>query len=285
MNNLRKILLTSINLIGQAIPKRLQRWIADSPGILRFFQIISNKASVEISTPEGSRLVLNPLFHSNLIHSDSLCDYEPDIRKTILKFTKPGMVAYDIGANVGIFSFLFASIVGKDGVVYSFEPEENNYTCFESSLEKQEKKNILLDKRAVGRTRSTEKFDRRGGAFSGRLIGNGTYDITNNIKIVETVSIDYVVEKEGYRVPDILKIDVEGNEGMVLEGMKNILETYSPIMIIELHTHLGESTEQVTSLLSYYGYTIYDVKDVLSKNGLSEAASNVSKEKHIVAVK
>ena len=190
-----------------------------------------------------------------------------------------------IGANVGVFSFLFASIVGEEGIVYSFEPEENNYTCFEKSLEKHNKKNIVLDKRAVGSTKSTQKFDRRGGAFSGRLIGNGLYNTTGNIRIVETVSIDHVVKEEGYRLPDILKIDVEGNEGMVLEGMKNILETYSPIVICELHAHLGESTDRVTNLLSSYRYNISNVESALTAIGLSETASDARMERHIIAVK
>ncbi|MRS02975.1 FkbM family methyltransferase [bacterium] len=285
MNSLRRILLTSINRFGQAIPKSLQRRIADFPGILKVFEKLSNSDLMEIPTPEGCSLVMNPLLHYSLVRSGGLSDYEPDMRKTILKFTRPGMVAYDIGANVGVFSFLFASIVGEDGMVYSFEPEENNYTCFEKSLEKHNKKNIVLDKRAVGRTKSTERFDRRGGAFSGRLIGNGLYDTTDNIKIVETVSIDYVVNEERYRVPDILKIDVEGNEGMVLEGMRNILETCHPIIICELHTHLGESTDQVTNLLTSYGYTISNIKDALTEDGISETVSNRPVERHIIAVK
>ena len=285
MNRLRKILLTSINRVGQAIPKRLQRRIADSPGALKFFEKLSHNDLIEVTAPEGGSIFINPLFHSNLVHSGELSKYEPEIRKAILKFSKPGMVAYDIGANVGIFSFLFASIVGEDGMVYSFEPEEINYTCFAKSLEKHDQKNIVLDKRAVGRRKSTESFDRRGGAFSGRLVGNGLYKTTGNITTVDTVSIDYVVKEEGYRVPDILKIDVEGNEYMVLEGMKNILETCGPIVICELHTHLGESAGQVTDLLSCCGYTISDVKNALTENSTGKTTSKAAVERHIIAVK
>lgn len=271
--------------MGQAIPKRLQRRIADFPGALKLFEKLSHNDLIEIIPPEGGSIAINPLFHSNLIHSGGLSEYEPEIRKAILKFTKPGMVAYDIGANVGVFSFLFASIVGKDGMVYSFEPEEINYSCFAKSLEKYDQKNIVLDKRAVGRKKSTECFDRRGGAFSGRLVGNGLYKTTGNIKTVETVSIDYVVYEEGYRIPDILKIDVEGNEYMVLDGMKNILEAYSPIVICELHTHLGESASQVTGLLSCSGYTVSNVKDVLTENSTGKTASKAAMGRHIIAVK
>jgi len=117
MQGLRNLLLSAINRVGQAIPKRFQRRIAYFPGILAVFEYLSSYDLVEISTPEGGTIVINPLFHSNLTHSCDLGGYEPEIRKIIWKFTKPGMVAYDIGANVGVFSFLFASIVGEDGMV------------------------------------------------------------------------------------------------------------------------------------------------------------------------
>lgn len=284
VNILRKIFLTSINRIGRAIPKKFQRLVADYPGLLNLFEKLSKNELIEVLTSEEDCLVINPLFHSSLIQSGKLDGYEPEIRQAILKFTKPGMVAYDIGANVGVFSFLFASIVGDNGIVYSFEPEENNYTCFRKSLEKNGKKNIILDKRAVGKTRGLEIFDRRGGAFSGRLVGKGLYEITGNVRNVETINIDHVVENEGYRVPDILKIDVEGNEGMVIEGMKNILEKHSPILICELHSHLGESTDSVTGLLSSYGYAVFDIKDALSENNLNKT-TKFSIESHIVAIK
>jgi len=195
------------------------------------------------------------------------------------------MVAYDIGANVGIFSFLFASLVGDGGIVYAFEPESNNYTCLSKSLTINKYKNIILDNRAVGKSKSKGKFDRRGGAFSGRLIGDAIYNTTENIEIVETVNIDYLVDEGGYRVPDILKIDVEGNEGMVLEGMKTVLNSYSPIIICELHTHLGESSDKVINLLSSYGYTISNLIDVINENDLNSTNSNILTERHIVAFK
>lgn len=285
MNRLRNLLLTSINRIGRLIPKRLQRSIADSRFFLKIFENLSRGDLMTISTPEGGGLLINPLFHSNLIQSGGLIGYEPEIRKILMKYTKPGMVAYDIGANVGVFSFLFSSVVGHNGIVYAFEPEEINYQCFEKSLSQHENKNIILDKRAVGKAKSMEEFDRRGGAFSGRLIGHGHYQTTTNIKLVETISIDEVVYQEGYRTPDIMKIDVEGNEGMVLEGMQKLLNKHHPIIICELHTHLGESSDQVIGLLSSYGYTISNINNALADNKLTNLAPEELVGTHIIAMK
>ena len=278
MGSLRSLLFSSANRLGHALPKGLQRRIADFPGVLRLLEKLSSRQLEQIATPEGGRLAINPLFHSYLSRA-GLVDHEPEIRNAILRLTRPGMVAYDIGANVGVFSFLFASLVGDEGIVYAFEPERNNYHCFRKSLQINQSKNIVLDTRAVGRAKSTEKFDRRGGAFSGRLVGDAHYEATDNVEIVETVSIDHLVASEGYRPPDILKIDVEGNERLVLEGMANLFQTSSPIIICELHTHLGDPSQRVIELLQGYGYKITDIGGALAD------PKEVAKELHVIARK
>ncbi len=276
---------TIINRIGNMLPKKIQRYIADSPGILKCFEKLSKNNSMEFITPEGDVLVMNSLFHYSMIQSGNLSDYEPEVRNAIVKLTKPGMVAYDVGANIGVFSFLFASIVGENGIVYSFEPEENNYSCFEKSLEKYNKKNIVLNKTAVGKSIGTAKFDRLGGAFSGRIIADGSYAVTKNIKKVETINIDYLVQKKEYRIPDIIKIDVEGNENLVLQGMTNVLKEYSPIIICELHGHLGDSVESLLGLLTSFGYTISNIKDTFNDNHVNTELSNTHIGRHIIARK
>ena len=148
----KTIFLSIINRIGRIIPKRVQRFIADSPGALKLFEKLSSGEFTKVKTPEGYQLVLNPLMHSNLIRSGNLLHYEPEIRKAIQKFTKPGMTAYDVGANVGIFSFLFASIVTEDGQVFAFEPEKNNTICLERSIQINSIDNLTLDNRAVGKS-------------------------------------------------------------------------------------------------------------------------------------
>ena len=286
MISIRNLFLAIINRLGHAIPKKIQRRIADYPGVLLFFERLSQGGQVEIKTPEGHSLVINQLFHSSIIETGDLSGYEPEIRKSILKLTKPGMVAYDIGANIGIFSFLFSSIVGNDGIVYAFEPEKNNYICFQKSLELNKCKNIHFDKRAIGNTKGVGQFDRRGGAFSGRLVGeSATYNPTNNIQQIDIINIDQLVKNEGFRLPDIMKIDVEGNEAMVLEGMKNVLSEHNPIIICELHTHLGEPSEYVLNMLSEFGYSFSSTTAVLENKSGAENQADMSRERHIVAVK
>lgn len=284
---LKAALLSYVNRIGRRFPKRIQRFIVDFPGVLKLLERFSKDQSSQIASPEGARLFINPLFHSNLASFGNLNEYEIEIRRAITALTKPGMVAYDVGANIGVFSFLFASIVGNNGMVYAFEPEENNYLCLKRSIEDNGAVNIVLDKRAVGRKTGVELFDRRGGAFSGRLVsGSTSYQATQNIVKVETVCIDDLIEKGGYRPPQIMKIDVEGNEGMVLEGMRRTLATHHPIIVCELHAHLGESPKHVQRLLSERGYRFLTIESALrGPHDATHALQDISTEHHVVAIR
>ena len=209
-------------------------------------------------TPEGYQLAYNPLLHANLLSTDGLAGYEPVLRSAIQRWTRPGMVAYDIGANVGVFSLLFHAIVrAGNGMVYAFEPEPNNIACLERTLALNDCPGLILCRQAVSNTAGSAPFDRRGGAFSGRLVGQTqNYTPTRNLALVETTSVDACVFELGFRPPDIVKIDVEGNEGLVLEGMTGVMEKFHPILICEVHTHLGDHAQGIPELLSRHDYAV-----------------------------
>ena len=269
-------LLSFINRIGAIMPSRMRRAIADFPGVMQLLSKFSTSAIEEITSPEGYSIFISPLFHSNLTDNGGLVNYEPSMRQAITRLTKPGFTAYDIGANVGVFSFLFLSLVGSRGYVYGFEPEVNNTKFLSRSIKQAGATNITLDTRAVGDTSGEAEFDRRGGAFSGRLVGgHSSYEPTKNVTKVVTTSLDELVFDQGYPGPDIIKIDVEGNEGLVLSGMKKILRESPPIIICEMHSHLGDSVEAVEELLRANDFRLYDIKLFLSasQGELKEATS------------
>ena len=58
-------------------------------------------------------------------------EYEPETTKLVEKLVKPGDIAIDIGANLGVISMLLSKCVGENGKVYSFEPtrEGFKYLC------------------------------------------------------------------------------------------------------------------------------------------------------------
>jgi FkbM family methyltransferase len=285
VNRVLNHLFRFTNALARRLPPTLRRRIADFPGVLVALARLARNRFETIVSPEGIQLSIYPLYHANLMETGSLEGYEPDMRQAIRVLTKPGMVAYDLGANVGVFSILFASLVQSRGLVYAFEPEPNNYTCLRRTIEQNGLGNIVLDTRAVGRESERGVFDRRGGAFSGRLLGkDAKYEASTNLQTVETVSIDALIADEGYRPPAIMKIDIEGNEGLALEGMQRTLRDYSPVLIIELHWHLGDPIERVSELLARNGYGWRPMSDVVRDGLLSPGdIASTPPVRHMVA--
>ena len=53
--------------------------------------------------------------------------WEPYETSLLLSMLRPGDVFVDVGANIGYFSVLAASVVGDDGAVFAFEPDPDNF--------------------------------------------------------------------------------------------------------------------------------------------------------------
>jgi FkbM family methyltransferase len=260
----KRRLLGAANRLGSRLPRPLLRLVADFPGVLPLFERLSRGTAVAVATPEGVPLFVNPLFHANLLRGGDVTGYEPDMRAAIARLTRPGMTAFDIGANVGVFAVQFAALVGERGRVWAFEPEPNNLACLERTARDARLRHLTVDRRAVSAGAGHSPFDRRGGAFSGRLAAGDAYARTQNTIEVGTVGIDEAVERGELPPPDILKIDVEGNEGLVLRGMARTLRRHGPIVICELHGHLGDAVDAAVAPLRDAGYEIAGLQDVVA---------------------
>ncbi len=284
----KSMLVRTVCLINKMahsfIPHGVLRAVADFPGVLRFNELTFGRVQVGVTTPEGQTIKMNPLFHGHLSSTEKLLNYEPEVRKTMVKLVKPGMTAYDIGANIGVFTFLMSSLVGNSGKVYAFEPEINNYRHLSDSVKANKAGNIVALQIAAGESSKESSFDRRGGSFSGRIIDSDTkYKVTRNIASVTTKSVDDIVADGIAKPPDFIKIDVEGYEGKVLLGMKNVLMNFSPIILCEVHAHLSDPAVVVHEALSSAGYSIYELEGFL--NGSLFRLETLENVPRIIAVK
>ena len=151
--------------------------------------------------------------------------FEREIFESLLK---PGIRVVDIGANLGYYTLIAARIVGPEGRVYAFEPEEENFNLLTLAVEKSGYKNIRLLKKAV-----TERSGRGTLFFSEEHRGDHRiFDNGENRKrvAIETASLDEAVAHEGKI--DVIKIDIEGAEPEALGGMKKILADNKDIKIM-----------------------------------------------------
>ena len=170
---------------------------------------------------------------------------------------KPGNVVWDVGANMGLFSFAAAGLAGPGGRVYCFEPD----AVLVGLLRRSAQLNpgaapVEVIPCAVSDEVSLARFNiAQRSRASNFLEGFGATQ-TGGIRETQTVpavSLDWMAER--IPPPDVLKVDVEGAESSVFRGAARMLASKRPKLIFESHR---EHCEELSSQLLKLGYTLYD---------------------------
>jgi len=160
---------------------------------------------------------------------------EPPVQEVLAELLKPGMVFFDIGANIGFFTIIAAHLVGTNGSVFSFEPEPQNAEAVRHNVSINNFNQVQVIQKAVSSTTGRERFllsEFSGG--SALESGSPPPDLVGEIE-VDVVAIDDLIQKKGgIPSPDVVKIDVEGVEIDVLQGMKDTIKDFHPAIIYEI---------------------------------------------------
>ncbi|MDO8265286.1 MAG: FkbM family methyltransferase [Candidatus Parcubacteria bacterium] len=177
-------------------------------------------------------------------------------------FIKTGMTIVDIGANLGYYSLIAAELTGNEGKILAFEPEPENFSLLLKNIEANGYKNIKAFNLAVSdRSGKTNLFVCEESTGSHKI-----YDSGENRKsiAVSSVSIDDFLGKTSKI--DIIKIDVEGAEPYVFQGMKGVIEANPKLIIIcefwpyALKT-AGFNPKDFLATLANYGFIIYLINE------------------------
>jgi FkbM family methyltransferase len=144
--------------------------------------------------------------------------WEPRTTEYVKANLKKGQTFVDIGANVGYYSILASKLGAK---VIAFEPSLNNRELLEKNI-KDNDCDVQVFSQALsnGNGSAILYTDTTPGQYS--LIGSGKGEA------VETIKYDDL----NLPIGDFYKIDTEGNERQILEGMQSVLTTDKPITLI-----------------------------------------------------
>ena len=174
-------------------------------------------------------------------------------------FVKPSSVAWDIGANVGLFSFAAAAHSGVGGSVLAIEPDLFLVDLLRRSTAVQLQSNAKVEclPVAVSDVLGIAEFNiaqqGRASNFLSSAAGRDTAGGVRSTIQVVTVTLDWLLTRRP--PPQVVKIDVEGAEAAVLKGAQKLLSDIRPILLCEV----GESARKtVTELLKSQRYAIYD---------------------------
>ena len=185
--------------------------------------------------------------------------YDPNLIVTVNTLLHKGGTFIDVGANMGYFSLLASKVVGEDGRILAIEPSSRDFTRLVDNVNINHLSNINPYRLAISDKKGTTKLsvaceERSSLNTLGTSFGfKGIEKVA--IEDVETDTIDAIVEKEGIKSVDVLKIDIEGSEMVALQGAKNTIEKYRPVIL--LGTNEGA--------LSACGVDIKDLKALLKE--------------------
>lgn len=192
---------------------------------------------------------------------------------------------YDIGANFGEFTMFFAKTTGPKGQVVAFDPIRQNCEAIIDNLSLNDLRNVRVIQIGVGGRKESKSFvfdpDATQLASSNESIKKAVRKRSNVVEMTfEIDSLDAIISSRELPFPDFVKIDVEGMEAEVLEGMHNCLNARKPELFIEVHGLNIEANGKNSALDSLKN--IQTLFDILSSHGYSvfhvESHSTIQKD-------
>ena len=191
--------------------------------------------------------------------------YEPNQTEIVKKYVHEGDIVIDIGAHVGYYTLLMAQLVGKNGKVYSFEPDPVNFQLLKKSVEINGFENVVLIQKAVSNiTDKVKLFLGDNDSAINRIYDAKLGDAKESID-VESIRIDEYF-KENDELVNFIKIDSEGSEVKIINGMKQFLSRNQElVMMTEFFPFLikksGDEPNQYLKSLEKSGFSLYNILD------------------------
>lgn len=247
--------------------------IGKIPGLVRLYESLH-----ELARPR--RGIVPVRCHGKTLFVDAadtgfipylICDgvYEPYETELFQQLIQPGMVVVDVGANVGYYTLLAADRVGPTGRVYAFEPDPDNYALLVRNVAHNRCTNVVTVPRALDSGSGVRALF-LGSHNLGRhsFASDNVPDVGGRVD-VNTIGLDEFFatmadQGDGSRV-GLIKIDVEGAEGLVLAGARETLVRNDTAVLLEFWPtgmrRLGSDPRALLDGLTAIGFDLRQIDE------------------------
>ena len=220
-----------------------------------FFLKIKYVPEMAVISVHDYRMIVFPReqgIHSELFHYKRREPMSVDFLK-YSGLLKKGDVVLDIGANIGYYALLESKLVGEKGLVYAVEPVISNFKLLEANIQLNNVRNIQSFQFAFGAEEAESEIyisDRCNWctlnkvAIQNRCIGS---------QKVSVESVDSFLENRV--TPKLIRMDVEGYEYEILQGMTETLEK-GVMLFMEVHPTTMKSLDGFFKILKHHGYFV-----------------------------
>lgn len=277
---LRQVFRLSERLFGQNSASKTAEFIYTILLKPRFAKAIVNRLILHILPRSvfvgGATVVINirdPVVSGAL----ALGVYEKDEISFIRRACVPGQTVVDVGANVGLYTAIAGLIVGRTGRVIAVEPDPECAQFLEQTVRANNLDHVRIVRAAASNVNGAASlFTRSANRGDNRLYPTDAADGSIEVK---SVCLDDYLSGEGVDAVDIVKIDVQGYEGHVIEGFERTIRSSPRLtMLMEFWpeglTSAGSDPIDLLNRLEALGLTLYELKQdgavdaVTDKTGL-----------------
>ena len=219
--------------------------------------LINKKKSLSYKGVSMIFLVPNPL---TLYRVKTFSTKEPDTLNWIDSFDN-NAIMWDVGANVGIYSIYAAK--STNAQVFAFEPSVFNLECLAKNIHVNDlSSKIFIIPVALSNQTGFNLFKMNNPVWGGALSSFGVnFDQhgknfnTSFEYLFPGISADNMVNIFNIPRPDYLKIDVDGIEHLILEGLEDILKTVKSVLV-EINDDFKSQKVQSELLLTKAGLVL-----------------------------
>lgn len=190
-------------------------------------------------------------------HGCWLGSYEFHKQREIASAVRPGMVCFDIGANVGFYTLLLSALAGPQGSIFAFEPAPRNCVFLRRHLAMNSCSNVSVREMALADFDGFASFDPDLGVSEGHLSESGSLRI-------KCACIDTLIANGEIAPPGLIKMDVEGAEAKVLQGGSETIARYKPAIF--LATHGEQPHAECCRFLKSLGYRLASIDGAALEN-------------------
>ncbi len=177
--------------------------------------------------------------------------FERDIVALFTSLLRRGDHVLDVGANIGCTSLLFSQQAQK---VFSFEPSPTTFRLLQRNLDAAGVANVVAANVGLGKGEGSFELtfasDNRSGGFVSNLT---TASSGHRVEAIRIVAGDAWLRDERIGQVDFIKIDVEGFERHVIEGLEQTIARCRPVVVLELN-HWCLNAFQRTSVPDFLDY-------------------------------
>jgi FkbM family methyltransferase len=183
---------------------------------------------------------------------------ERPVLADLLGELRPDDVFYDIGANIGLYACLASQVT--DSPVIAFEPHPDNAERLRQNMQHNRADISLFEHALVDENGEAEL------SITLEKIGSAGHSLVTTANTHETITIskrhgDEFIADNQLPTPTAIKIDVEGTEGAVLNGLSTTLDQPScRLVYCEVHGDRleanGHSVAGIRSQLEGHGFAV-----------------------------